>query len=91
MKDIAGLIHRDKSTVTYLVNSLTKEGYVIREKSNEDSRETYIVLTPKAWEIKDKIISISRKLLSTAYRGMKEEEQQKLVELLNRMDANFPE
>ena len=91
MKEIADLIHRNKSTVTYLINSLTKEGYVIREKSNEDSRETYIVLTPKAWEIQDKIMSISRELISTAYRGMTEEEQLKLLELLNKMDKNFPE
>jgi DNA-binding MarR family transcriptional regulator len=91
MKEIADFIHRNKSTITYLINSLTKEGYVIREKSNEDSRETYIVLTPKAWEIQDKIMSISRELISTAYRGMTEEEQLKLLELLNKMDENFPE
>jgi len=91
MKEIAGLIHRDKSTVTYLINSLTKEGYVIRKKSDEDSRETYIVLTPKAWEIQDKIMSISQKLISTAFCGMTEEEQLKLLELLNKMDENFPE
>ena len=91
MKEIADLIHRDKSTVTYLINSLAKEGYVIRKKSDEDSRETYIILTPKAWEAQDKIMDISQSLIATAYRGMTEEEQLKLLELLNKMDENFPE
>jgi DNA-binding MarR family transcriptional regulator len=91
MKEIADLIHRDKSTVTYLVKSLIREGYVIREKSNEDSRETYIVLTKKAWDIKDRFWLMSRKVLTVAYTGFSKEEQDILMQLLNRMDDNLPD
>ena len=91
MKEIADLIHRDKSTVTYLVKSFIREGYVIREKSNEDSRETYIVLTKKAWDIKDRFWLMSRKVLTVAYTGFSKEEQDILMQLLNRMDDNLPD
>jgi len=89
MKEIADLIDKDKSTVTYLVNGLYKEGYVIREKGNEDSRETYIKLTEKAEQIKESFQPISQQLINTAYKGFTDDEQEKLFELLEKMNNNF--
>jgi DNA-binding MarR family transcriptional regulator len=88
MKDIAEKIARDKSTVTYLIDGLVKSGYVIRKKG-EDSRETYISLTDKAWRIQGRIKEISEKLIAAAYRGFSEEEKRTLMALLEKMDANF--
>jgi DNA-binding MarR family transcriptional regulator len=89
MKEVADLINRDKSTVTHLVNNLIKVGYVVREKSREDSRESYVVLTPKAWEIEDNLKSISEKLIITAYKDFSEDEKTQLVKLLDRMKNNL--
>lgn len=89
MKAVADLINRDKSTVTHLVNKLSKAGYVIREQSSEDSREIYVVLTRKAWEMEEKLESISRNLITTAYKGFSEDEKEQLVGLLDKMKNNF--
>jgi DNA-binding MarR family transcriptional regulator len=89
MKEIAELINRDKSTVTYLVNCLHKAGFVERVKGEQDEREFYIVLTPKAWAVEDKINQISQKLVKTAYSGFTEQEQETLMALLERMKNNF--
>lgn len=89
MKTVANLINRDKSTVTHLVNKLIKAGYVVREQSSEDSREVYVVLTQKAWDMKEKIESISQKLINTAYKGFTEDEKVRLMQLLDKMKDNF--
>ena len=89
MKAVADLINRDKSTVTHLVNKLIKAGYVIREQSSEDSREVYVVLTKKAWDIEEKLEKISRNLITTAYNGFTEDEKEKLMQLLDKMKDNF--
>lgn len=89
MKEVAELINRDKSTVTHLVNKLIKGGYVVREKSIEDSRESYVVLTKKAWEMEEKLKSISDNLISTAYKDFSEDEKTQLVKLLDKMKNNF--
>ena len=89
MKAVADLINRDKSTVTHLVNKLIKAGYVVREQSSEDSREVYVVLTKKAWDIEEKLEKISRNLITTAYNGFTEDEKEKLMQLLDRMKDNF--
>ena len=89
MKEVAELINRDKSTVTHLVNKLIKGGYEVREKSIEDSRESYVVLTKKAWEMEEKLKSISDNLISTAYKDFSEDEKTQLVKLLDKMKNNF--
>jgi len=89
MKDIAGFANRDKSTVTYLVNNLVKAGYVIKEQGREDYRETYVILTQKAWDAEKIINNISEHLINTAYKDFEEEEKDQLVHLLNKMKKNF--
>ena len=89
MKAVADLINRDKSTVTHLVNKLIKDGYVVREQSSEDSREVYVVLTKKAWDMEAKFGSISQNLITTAYKGFTEDEKEKLMQLLDEMRDNF--
>lgn len=91
MKEIADLTQRDKSTITFLIKTLTQLGYVTREKSDQDSRETYIALTGKAWAAQDNFRLISDKLIATAYEGFTEHEQQLLLSLLKRLDENFNE
>ena len=60
MKEIAEKIHRSKPPVTILVNKLEKFGFVKREKSSEDSRITYIMLTAKSKDFKPIFEKISK-------------------------------
>ncbi|MDP4183099.1 MAG: MarR family transcriptional regulator [Bacillota bacterium] len=89
MKEIADIINKDKSTVTYLVKGLSESGFVVRQKGVNDSRETYILLTDKAWEMEEKFKDISDKLISKAFIGFTELEKQTIMELLIKMDSNF--
>ena len=85
MKEIAEKIHRSKPTVTILVNKLEKFGFVKREKSSEDSRITYIILTSKSKDFKPIFEKISKDLNKMLFKNLANNEVQLLGELLEKM------
>ena len=89
MKEIGELIGKDKSTVTVLVNKLSKLGYVKKEKCKEDRRVTYVKTTEKSEEIEDKFNDISKEVYLTAYKDFSVEEKEVLLKLLKKLNNNF--
>ena len=89
MKEIGQLTGKDKSTVTPLVNKLSKLGYVKKEKCKEDRRITYVKITEKGKEIEDKFNDISKEVYLTAYKDFSVEEREVLLKLLKRLNNNF--
>lgn len=89
MKEIGEIIGKDKSTISLLVKKLVNLGYIKREKSKEDGRVTYIVLTEKSYAIKDQFDKISNALFETAYDGFSEDEKETFLALLKKMNNNF--
>ncbi|CAH2212930.1 MarR family winged helix-turn-helix transcriptional regulator [Tepidibacter aestuarii] len=89
MKEISGLIRRDKSTVTSLCNKLVSFGYIKKEKCEQDRRVTYITLTQKGIDIKPEFEEISKKLIDTVYKGFTKEEEEMFYYLLNKINKNF--
>ncbi len=85
MKEIADKIHRTKPTVTVLVDKLEKLGFVKREKSPDDSRVTFIVLTEKAKEFEHVFKKISKDLNILLYKNLTDEEAVSLDVLLEKM------
>ena len=85
MKEIAEKIHRSKPTVTILINKLEKFGFVKREKSYEDSRITYIMLTSKSKDFKPIFEKISKDLNKMLFKNLANNEVQLLGELLEKM------
>ncbi|MTI49121.1 MarR family winged helix-turn-helix transcriptional regulator [Sporosalibacterium faouarense] len=89
MKDIVRLTGKDKSTITVLVNKLSKLGYIKKEKSEEDRRVTYVKITKKSKDIEDKFNEISRDVYSTAYNNFSSEEKEVFLNLLKKLNNNF--
>jgi DNA-binding MarR family transcriptional regulator len=89
MKGIARSVHRDKSTVTYLTDKLTQNGYVRKEQDITDKRASYISLTDKGWEFKEVFQAISEKLNEKLYGSLSDEQAQTLEQLLEIIDNNF--
>lgn len=88
MKEIADKIHRTKATVTVLVDKLEKENLVKREKSAEDSRITYIVLTQKSIHSKPIFEKIADELNAMLYKDFTADEAKLLDSLLEKMLKN---
>lgn len=90
MSKITSFIHKDKSTVTSLVNKLEKIGLVEKFKNCSDSRSTIVKLTKKGKKTEPIVMEdISNKLLETTYKDFSIEEKNTITDLLERIKANF--
>ena len=89
MKEIGELIGKDKSTVTALVNKLSKLGYVKKEKCKKDKRVIYVKTTEKSIEIEEKSNDISKEVYLKAYKDFSVEEKEVLLKLLKKLNNNF--
>lgn len=89
MRELADKINRSKPTVTVLVDKLVDCGYVAREKSDTDSRVSFICLTAKGLALKPVFDSISAKLNDLVYGGLNEDEAEALEKLLARVEQSL--
>lgn len=89
MKRIAEITGKDKSTITPLVNKLLELGYITKVKDEKDRRITYIILTNKGNQIKDKYKAISNEVYATAYKDFSQEEKEIFLKLLKKINNNF--
>jgi MarR family transcriptional regulator, organic hydroperoxide resistance regulator len=89
MKEIAGRIKRDKSTVTSLIDKLIKFGYVNKQGDLQDSRVVLVALTEKGRNLQTDFDEISSKLLSTVYKGISDSEKNTVSAILNKIKQNF--
>lgn len=85
MKNISDKIRRTKATVTVLIDKLEKQGLVKREKSQEDSRVTNIVLTKKGEELKPIFIDISDELNRFLHKNLSKDEAKELNRILRKI------
>ena len=87
MQELAQRIHRTKPTVTVLVGKLVDLGYVTKEKSQEDSRVTYIHLTEQGKALQPIFEKVSDQLNAVVYDGLTEKDaallQDRLETILN--------
>jgi DNA-binding MarR family transcriptional regulator len=55
-KDVAEFVRRDKNTVSDVMRTLEKKGYIIRSASEDDMRAKYLVLTDKGFHLVEKAL-----------------------------------
>ena len=89
MKELAGKIDKRKNTLTVLVEKLIEFDYVEKTPSPEDGRFFYITLTEKGRLFQKDFEEISTNVYSLIYTGFSEADQEKLMELLEKMYKNL--
>ena len=82
-------VGRAKSTVTGMVNTLERHGYVRRFQSTEDQRVVYVALTASGHAIREDFEAISEILLSDLYGSMPQTDREALVQLLAIVEENL--
>ncbi|XDD52583.1 MarR family winged helix-turn-helix transcriptional regulator [Leptospira sp. WS4.C2] len=85
MTQIAKTIEKTKPTCTVLVNRLVKEGLVERNPSPSDGREWALLLSKDGKKIRQKIVTISAKLLSLQTWGISKENEDILYPILDQI------
>lgn len=91
MKEIAAKIHRTKPTVTVLVDKLVQKGYVIKVKNSEDSRSTFLQLTPKGEALQPVVAEVSQAVNAIVYQDMTEADAEAVESLLQKISQQFDE
>ena len=59
---LGNILHLDAGTLTPVLKTLEKEGYVTRERSKEDERVTIVTITQKGNDLKEKCKDIPLEL-----------------------------
>jgi DNA-binding MarR family transcriptional regulator len=89
IKAVVENVRRVKSTVTVMIDTLVKHGYLRKLPCETDSRVTYVELTPKGRRIQKDFEEISQTLLSKLYGDMSEKDRERLVRQLERIESNL--
>ena len=85
MQEMAAAIHRTRPTLTVLVRKLEVQGYVRRQKSEADSRVTFLRITAKGRALEPVFKEISDRMNALVYRGLSEDEAQHMAGRLRQM------
>ncbi len=85
MQEMAAAIHRTRPTLTVLVRKLEAQGYVRRQKSEADSRVTFLRITAKGRALEPVFKEISDRMNALVYRGLSEDEAQHMAGRLRQM------
>lgn len=89
IKSLVARSGRVKSTVTGMVNTLERYGYLCKQGCEDDARSVRICLTEKGWALKKDFDEISTLVLARIYGDMPETDRQRLVELLAVIEHNL--
>ena len=89
IKAVVGKVRRVKSTVTGILNTLERHGYVRRFRSIEDQRVVCVALTEKGRALQHNFEAISATLLAKVYDDMPPTDRERLAELLTKIERNL--
>ena len=90
-KDIEAKFHLSGATVTNMLKSLEKNGFIIRTPMENDARLKRITLTEKAYEREEKIRDNIRTIEGAMKKGFTDEEYRQLFSYIDRVIANMEE
>ena len=90
-KDIEAKFHLSGATVTNMLKSLEKNGFIIRTPMENDARLKRITLTEKAYEREEKIRDNIRTIEVAMKKGFTDEEYRQLFSYIDRVIANMEE
>ena len=83
------LLNCEPSTVTNMVKTLEKKGFVYRKKDPNDGRVSRVYLTEKGLAVREPIKQIWRKQQEKLLKGLTEENRVLLNEFLQQMEKNL--
>lgn len=88
-QELATQMHKDKNSVTKLVDAIEKKGFAVREQNAQDRRSNIVHLTKLADELKVEAKKSGVFLLDQALVGIDEKEQRDFIATLNKLTINM--
>ena len=89
IKSVVDKVGRVKSTVTVMINTLERHGYLRKLPCQMDNRVTLVELTPAGRKIRKDFDQISKILFDKLYGNMNIKDRQLLVSRLDVIETNI--
>lgn len=90
-QEIADLLFKDKSSMTYLIDNMVKAGWAIRKEDEADRRNKLIFLTDKSHELKEQLAPLATHCFLTLAEGVTPEDLHGGIEMLAKMNNSLSE
>jgi len=86
---IADTMHKDKNSITKLVDAMEKKNLMERCRDKEDRRSNIVVLTKQAEELKHRAKEAGISMMDKVIDGISEEELKQFLGTLEKMSRNM--
>ncbi len=88
-QELADQLHKDKNSVTKLVDAIERKGFVIRRQNRNDRRANTLLLTDKAEILKPGAKKKGISILDKMLEGISEEELRTFLTTLRKLNDNM--
>ena len=88
-RQLADQMHKDKNSVTKLVDAIERKGFVYRQQNASDRRSNTLVLTEKALELRDHAKQKGISILDEMLEDISETELRAFISTLNKLNVNM--
>lgn len=88
-QQLADMMHKDKNSVTKLVDAIERKGFVVRRQNKHDRRSNTLVLTEKANQLKPGAKQKGISILDQILEGINENELRMFLETLRKLNVNM--
>ena len=88
-QDLADVAHKDKTSVTRIIDSMEKRDLVVRVSDRLDRRQNLIYLTNKGKRLQEELMQIVQKTSMEAQQGFTSEELDNFRKVLIRLHSNL--
>ena len=88
-QQLADMMHKDKNSVTKLVDAIERKGFVVRRQNKNDRRSNTLVLTEKANQLKPGAKQKGISILDQMLEGINENELRMFLESLRKLNVNM--
>jgi DNA-binding MarR family transcriptional regulator len=88
-QQLADQMHKDKNSVTKLVDAIERKGFVYRQQNASDRRSNTLVLTEKALELRDHAKQKGISILDEMLEDISETELRAFISTLNKLNVNM--
>ena len=88
-QQLADQMHKDKNSVTKLVDAIERKGFVYRQQNASDRRSNTLVLTEKALELRDHAKQKGISIIDEMLEDISETELRAFISTLNKLNINM--
>lgn len=88
-QDLADVVHKDKTSITRIVDCMERRDLVVRVHDRLDRRQNLIYLTNKGKRLQEELIQIARRISVEAYQGVAPEDLDIVRRVLTTLHDNL--